>query len=190
MAEEIEGQEPHTTPEADPTAQEGGDGTPKAGDELTPEQVADLKKRASASSQNFERLKKAEEELKKLKEEKKQTPPVSQDKRLSDEDIIYISKVDIHQDDLSDVREYAEKYGKTIKEAHGFLTPILEKRAEERRSAEASNTARSPRGTATPKGSDLLAQAAKGQLPSEDDDAGIRALVEAEEDDRREKAGK
>jgi len=130
----------------------------------------------------YARLKKEE----KPKEEPKETPPASE-KRLSDEDLLYLSRADIHDDDLPDVREYAEKMGKSIKEAHKFLTPVLERKAEERKAAEATNTNRSPRGSNKPKGADLLSQAHRGQLPSEDDDASINALVEAEAAVKKEK---
>lgn len=71
--ENKDGQEVHETP-----AEEEAEETPTNPDEvvvsdeeedkpLTPEEIADLKKRADVSSQNFERAKKAEEELKKYK---------------------------------------------------------------------------------------------------------------------------
>lgn len=182
MENELEGQETHNTPEGDPKPQEGGEETPTTtGDELTPEQIADLKKRADVSSQNFERAKKAEEELKKLKSKKiEKSSDSSLPQRLSDEDLIYFATEKLHPEDLTKVRTHMEKYGVGAKDAHDFLKPILEKDSEIRKSAAASNTDRSPRGDNRPKGADLLAHAVRGQLPDENDEASIKALVEAE----------
>jgi len=137
--------------------------------------VEELRKKAELAENYKTRAEKAEKKLK----EKKETAPQEQN-RLSDEDLLYIAKTDIHSDDLSSVREYAEKMGKTVKEAHEFLKPVFEKREAERKSAEVTNTDRQPRGDNKIKPAEVLAKASKGQLPSEDDDAGIQALVQAE----------
>ena len=60
--EEKDEQEVQETPEAEPEKEP----------QLTKEEIADLRKRADASSQNYERLKKEEEKRKQLEKEKKE----------------------------------------------------------------------------------------------------------------------
>tara|TARA_Y100000310_G_C20487062_1_gene717381 strand:+ start:299 stop:856 length:558 start_codon:yes stop_codon:yes gene_type:complete len=112
----------------------------------------------------------------KLGIEPKETLQESQD--LSSKDVIYLAKADIHEEDMDEVLNYAQKNETGVKEAHAYLQPILDKRGEERTTANATTT-RSPRGTSKPDGSKLLADANRGKLPAEDDLEGIDALTSA-----------
>ena len=177
MDNPTEGQEPQKTPEGDPKPEEGEE------KELTEEQLADLKKKASESSQNFERAKKAEDELKTLKKApkpKEEAPKVETPKGgLSDEDLIYVAKSDIHDEDLSEVREYAEKHEVSIREAHKYLKPVLDVKTQERKTAEATQTKGGKRGASNISGEAMLKEASQDNMVPEDD-KGIEALVAAE----------
>ena len=141
--------------------------------ELSAEEIEDLKKRAEASSQNFERLKKAEEELKKLKAAK----PKKEQEGLSNKDVLYLAKADIHEDDVDDVLDWAKFKGVTVKEAHEQLKDTLTVRDEQRKTAETTQVRGGQRGASAMKGEDILKRAEKGELPESDED--IRKLAEA-----------
>ena len=85
MENELEGQEPQKTPEGEPKPIEGG--TPQA---LT-EELAELKKKAEVSSQNFERAKKAEDKVKALEAELARLKSDIPAKSLNVDDYIDIS---------------------------------------------------------------------------------------------------
>lgn len=86
---------------------------------------------------------------------------------LASEDIIYLSKADIHEDDMKEVVNYAKKMGVGVKEAHAFFKPILKERAEQRKTAEVTNTGSSRRSVTKPSDADLLKKAQEGDLPED-----------------------
>ena len=142
---------------------------------LTPEQIADLKKKADASSKNYERLKKMEAELKETRD--KLNSSSKTDAQLSSKDLLYLAKADIAPDDVDEVLTYANKMGVSIADAHKFYKPILAERAEERRTANATQT-RGNRGSAKVSGEDLLRKAENtGEVPETAD--GMKAIIEA-----------
>ena len=160
-------QDVHETPEGDPTPQDGGEETPtNEGDELTPEQREELEKKAKASSQNYERAKKAEEELKKLKESKDEEKPTSSDD-LTNKDVIFLAKADIHEDDVDEVLEWAKFKKVSVSEAYKQMKTTLDVRAEERKTANATNTQQRTRGTSKTDGEDILQKAeSTGEVPT------------------------
>ena len=89
---------------------------------------------------------------------------------LSDTDILYLGKTDIHSDDLQEVLEYAKNNKVSVKQAHEYLKPILDVRIEQRRTAETTNTGGSPHGTGRVSDETLLSNASKGILPESDED--------------------
>ena len=92
----------------------------------------------------------------------------SQD-NLSNKDIIYLAKADIHADDLDEVVELARLKKWDVSKAHDYLKPVLETRAEERKSANATQV-RSPRGTSKTSGNELLERARRGaEIPDTDE---------------------
>ncbi len=101
--------------------------------------------------------------------EKKQNAP-EPIKDISPTDVLYLSKAsDIEPEDVSELVEYAKLKGIGLKEAHAFYKPILKERAEERRTAQATQT-RSPRGTSKVDGETLLRKAEQSnQLPESDE---------------------
>jgi hypothetical protein len=97
---------------------------------------------------------------------------------LSNKDVLFLAKADIHEDDLDDVIDYARLKKIPVAEAHKFMKPILAERAEERRTAAATRTGSGARGASKATGDDLLRKADQsGEVPESDD--GIKALVEA-----------
>lgn len=160
------------TPEGEPEPEAGEEGA-----ELTPEQIADLKTKADASSQNFERAKKAEARLKEFeKPEVKVDAP--KEEGLSSKDVIFLAKADIHEDDMDEVLDWARFKGVSVSEAHKQLKPSLDIKTEERNSALATETGKGARGGSKVDGASLLEKAeSTGEVP--DDDAGMTKLAEA-----------
>lgn len=157
--------EVHETPNTEETEQN---------DQLSPEQIAELKDRAEVSSQNFERAKKFEKELKELRE--KTTTKQATD--ISNADILFLAKADIHEDDMDEVLDFAKVKKLSVKEAHEYLKPILAVREEERKTAIASNTRTSSRGTSKVTAEQVLEIAeSTRQFPESDDD--MAKLAEA-----------
>lgn len=149
--------------------------------DLTPEQIADLTRKAEVSSQNFERAKKAEAELKEAREKLKGAgaqAPASQD-ALSNKDVIYLAKADVHEDDIDEVLQWAAFKKISVSEAHKQLKTTLEVKAEQRRTAEVANISNVRRGPTKLSDESLLDNAKAGKLP--DADAEIERLIRAKQ---------
>lgn len=90
---------------------------------------------------------------------------------LSSTDILAIAKADIHEEDIDRVMKFAKMEGISVKDALGNddMQAILERRAEARKVAAATNTGKS-RNAATSEQSDdiLLANARNGKMPDAD----------------------
>jgi hypothetical protein len=159
-----DGSEVHETPEkAEETAQET---------QLSPEEIADLKKKAEASSQNFERLKKTEAELKELKAKLQDSSSHKED-ALSPKDFLALNEAKVTSEDFDEVIRVSKILGKPISEAlkDQTLKTILETRADERRTAAATQVRGGARGAAKVTGEDFLQKAEeKLQLPDSDED--------------------
>lgn len=162
--------------ELEPHKNQEGESEPEVDKEYTPEEIAELKKKAEASSQNFERAKKAEAELKKLKGEG--APEVTKVEGLSQKDLIAIAKSDIHEDDIDEVLEHAKFKKIPVSEAlrSPYIKSYLGQRSEERATAEATQT-KSPRGSSKFSGESLIEKARQGKLPESDED--IARLADA-----------
>lgn len=120
------------------------------------------------------RAEKAEKELKILEAEKEKKEP-EKTSELSTKDILYFAKADIHEDDLSDILEWAKFKKISVNEAHKALKGTLDVRNEERRTAEAANTSSSGHGTQIT-GKSLIEKARQGQLSEKEED--IDKIVE------------
>lgn len=142
---------------------------------LTPEEIADLKKKAGVSSQNFERAKKAEADL---KEARKQLEGTVQSKdTLSTMDVLALAKAGIEDDDMDLVTKFAKLQEMTVKDAlkDTTLKAILDTKAEERRTAATAHTKGGARGTSKVTGEDLLRKAeTTGEVPTSTE--GMQAL--------------
>lgn len=101
-----------------------------------------------------------------------------QNESLSNTDIIYLAKADIHDEDMNELLDWAKFKKITVKEAHKQLKGTLDVRAEQRRTAEATQTGRTQRGTTKVLGEDLLIKAeTTGEVPETEE--GMRALFMA-----------
>lgn len=182
MTTEVEVSEPQTNPEVEPTTQDGGDTTPEHEEaaDLTPEEIAELKKKAEVSSQNFERAKKAEDELRKLrdriKSEKKDE--VSETLNLSTRDTIALVEAKVSSEDYDEVVRVAKILNKTVADAlkDKTMLSILRDRVEERQTAQATQT-KSARGSSRVSADALVTKARQGAIPTTDDE--IARLAEA-----------
>jgi hypothetical protein len=171
MEEEQDVQEVQETPEEEAVAEA------EEAEEVVEEEVdiEDLKKRADASSQNFERAKKAEAELKAARAAQQEIPKGDD---LTTADILYLAKADIHEDDMDELRDWAKFKNIGIKEAHNQLKPTFAVKNEQRKTASATNTGRGVRATTKNTGEDLLRRAEeKGEVPETEE--GMRKLAEA-----------
>lgn len=152
--------------------EEGADTSKTDGDE----DLEVLKKRAQLADDYKIRAEKAEKALKQVA--KPEGRPAPEAGSLSTKDVLYLAKADIHEDDLEEVTKQAKLQGITVSEAHKFLKPILDSRAEERKTALATQTGRTQRGITKTTGEDLLSKAeATGEMP--DDDEGMAKLAQA-----------
>ncbi len=143
--------------------------------EVTAEEIAQLKAKAAKADelegknkQLFERLKKAEVKA-----------PLQEVKSdgLSTKDVIFLAKADIHEDDVSEVLDWAKFKGVTVSEAHKQLKGVLADRSEQRKTAETTNISNARRSTVKVTDETILEKASKGDLP--DSDEGIERLVKA-----------
>lgn len=114
-----------------------------------------------------------EEEVVKPKVEKKVDTS-----ELTTKDVLYLSKADIHEEDLDEVTNYAAKNGVTVKEAHKYLKPILEVKVEQRKTAEATEVKGGGRGASQTSGDSILEKAeSTGEVPTTE--AGMKKMVES-----------
>jgi len=146
--------------------------------EITRQEVEELRKRASQSSQNYERAKKLEKELEQLK---KNPPTETQsvgEGNLSPKDYLALTEHKVPAKDYDEVVRVAKIVGKPIAEAleDSVVQTILRTRAEERKTASATNTGGGSR-VASVKPETLIRKASSGELPESDDE--ISRLAEA-----------
>lgn len=110
-----------------------------------------------------------------LKEDKKPDTPVPTSDGLSNRDLLFLAKADIHEDDLDDVLEWARFKKVPVAKAYEMLKPTLSVRSEERRTALATQTKGGQRGAAKLDPESILARAEKtGEVPESDE--GMQAL--------------
>ena len=135
----------------------------------------DVEALKETNKQLYERAKKAETALKEVKAQK----PVEKAEvksELSNKDFLYLAKADVHEDDVDIVLEWAKFKGVDVKQAHKDMKPILDTKAEERKSAQATQT-KGSRGASKPTHDEVLSQASQGNLPEKDAD--IESLAAA-----------
>lgn len=111
------------------------------------------------------------------KAEKRDKPEVSKvapkkQSDLSAVDIIAISKANIEAEDVEDVLDYAKYKGISIAEAlkSSVVKATLSQKEELRKTAQATSTGTSRRGTASITDAQLIANAEKGIMPESDAD--------------------
>lgn len=111
-----------------------------------------------------------EDKNKKLYARVKKEPKVEEKKieteGLTQKDLLFLAKSDIHEDNLDEVLEWAKFKKVSVADAYKQLKPKLDIEAEQRKTAEATNTKGGARGGAKVSGEEILAQADKtGTIP-------------------------
>ncbi len=97
--------------------------------------------------------------------------------RLSDDDIIFLAAKQLDGEDRAEVLKVAKAMNMTAEAAHNYLKPVLEVKAEERRSAAATQGPKTAAAGDSSSSLDALQEKArKGNLSETD----IAKLVEAE----------
>ena len=135
----------------------------------------------------FARAKEAEAKLKEKakvlpKEAPKEEPKEDKERKLSDSDIITLAKANIHDDDLPEVLDYARFKNMTV--AQALKSPVIQStlstRAEERKTAEATQTRVTKKGAKTDNTADLTRKVLeKGEFPENLSDDDMEKLAEA-----------
>lgn len=150
-------------------------------EEETTEEEVDWKSEAQKAKELADNYKKrAEKAEKKAKEAPSKKEPITGE--LSQNDLIFLAKSDIHEDDISDVTEWAKFKGISVKDAYAQMKPTLAIRQEERTTAQVTST-KSGRGKKPVTGDDLLEKAnTTGEIPT--DDQGMRELILAKQKSR------
>ena len=153
----------------------------EAGEEEAEESIDELKARLQkaeelANNQKI-RAEKAERLAKGVKAPEAEPKPAPTAGGLSQKDVIYVAKADIHEDDVDEVLRHATVNKVSVKEAHEYLKPILAIREEQRKVASAANVGGSRRGSGKVSDDILLSKAEKGEIP--DNDADLERLLRA-----------
>ena len=153
-------------------------------EEVIEEEVAEVEEEeANDGNEELEALKKENKTLKiqkaKLKE-KSEAPANQENKELSQSDLIALIKGDVAEEDIQEVRDYAELKGISVVDAlkSNVVRTLMKENTELRNTANATNTGTTKRSAKEVTNADLLANAKKGQLP--ESDADIRRLTEAQ----------
>lgn len=149
--------------------------TPKT---LSEEEIAELQKKAELADNYKIRAEKAEAKVKKIPKVEK--VEVSED-NLSTKDVLALTSSNISADDYDEVIRVSKILGKDVNEAlqDPTLKTILATRAEERTTADATNTTTQARGSNKTDGEALLKKAESGgEMPQ--DEEGFKKLAEAQ----------
>lgn len=147
--------------------------------EVLKQEVASLQEKADKDAElakNYKiRAEKAEAEAKKPKED--DTSKKSDKSEYTLQDIRALS--DVHDDDVQEVVDFAKFKGISITEAKKNTTvqTLLKIKAEERTTAQATNTAVSRKGASKVSGEDLLNKFKQGDIPEKDED--LAKVIEA-----------
>jgi hypothetical protein len=140
-------------------------------------QQADAKAKAEELANNYKiRAEKAEAEAKKVGDKKE--PTNSND--LSSKDLYALMSEKVPQEDVDEVVRAAKALNLSVPEAlkSNIIKSILSEKAEERTTANATQTRGGARGTSKVSGEDMLSTAEKtGEVPETDE--GMRALFNA-----------
>lgn len=184
--EEIEGEEEDEEDEGDEEDDEDDD------ENLSEEELrAKLKKQKQIAKNQKIRAEKAESKLKKNAPPSSKKSSTKKQAELSTADVFTLVKAGVHEDDTEEIRDYASLKKMTIKEAlkTSFIKTLLAEKEEERKTAEAAHTGSSRRSTGRKSSSQILTDAAEGNLP--DDPAALaQARIDKKRADRQRQTGR
>lgn len=157
---------------------EAGTDTNTEAQELTPEQIAELREKAAKADdlekknrQLFERAKKAEAH---------KPEPVSE-QQLTVKDTLALVNAKIDPDDFDEVVSYAQYRKMPVADAlkDATLRVILRERGQERQTAASTHTRGGTRGATKVTPDTVLQRASKGELPDDSDTDAMSMLVAA-----------
>lgn len=136
-------------------------------DKATAREMESRKKLYDAIGQKIKHRKEAEELRKKFPTAVQQPEKLEDKKDLSTKDIIAITNAKLYEDDIDDVVEYAKFKNITVAEAlkSQVVKATLAEKAEIRKTAEATSTTVTRKGTTQISGRDILNKANKGEFP-------------------------
>lgn len=136
-------------------------------DKLVAKQMESKKMLSKTIAQKIKHRNEADELRKKLTT----TPtPKSEEKgNLSSKDIIAINRANIHEDDLDEIVDYAKYKKISIAEAlkSSVITTLLNDKAEQRKTAEATNTRPASRSSTKVSDEDIVLKSEKGEIPED-----------------------
>lgn len=156
MEDEILEEQESSTETPEEETQENSSEDENSEEEPTAEQIAEWKQKAEQSSKNFERAKKAEAEVKKLKGSSKSEK--KDDQALSSTDLFALINNNIkNEDDVDWLTKQAKVYDKSIPELlkSDEIKQMLQFRGEQRKTADATNTGSSRPTTKKMSGEDI-----------------------------------
>lgn len=147
-------------------------------EELLDQELSTIREKATKAEKAEELATNYKKRAEKAEGELKGLPKDSQD-GLSNKDVLYLAKADIHEDDLDEVLEYARFKKVPVNDAHKQYKAVLDIRAEERKTAAATAAGKGgARGASKVTGEDLLRKAEQtGEVPTDPDK--MRELAEA-----------
>jgi len=169
------------TPEQTSEEEEGTPETPSQ------EEIDELRKKAELAENYKIRAEKAE---KKIKEKPKEEEKKPETETMSQKDFLALNEHKVTSDDIDEVNRVAKALDQPVHEAlkDPVLQGILSTRAEQRKTAETTQTKTNQRVAQKTNPETVLSKASQGHLPNEDDDAGIEALAEARMEEKRQRA--
>ena len=147
------------------------------------ETVEELKARLSIQEEEANKAKELADNYKtraeKAEGKLKIAPKANQADQLSPRDLIALTKANIHEDDITEVQEYAKFKNISLADAinSSVVKTLLSEKNEQRRVASATNVNASKRSSSKVSEDVLLDKASKGEMPESDDD--IDRLIEA-----------
>lgn len=140
----------------------------------TPDEVDvdELRKKAELANNYKIRAEKAEAEAKKLKQTQTQPKPEPKLGDLSQTDMLAVLRAGVPDEDLEEVQDYARLKRITVSEAlkAPLIKASLAEKEEQRKTAQATNTGASKRGTSKASDEALMSRAEKGDMPESEDD--------------------
>lgn len=128
-------------------------------------------KKSEELANNYKiRAEKAESEAKAKKEVEEKPTPISD--TLTQSDLLSIVRANIAEEDIDEVRDYANLKHISVAEAlkSSVVKTILSEKDEERKTASATSTGNARKGSVSQTSSQLLENASKGILPDSDEE--------------------
>lgn len=146
--------------------------------QLKAERDARLKAEEVAKNQRI----RAEKAEKLAKSSTKEEVKAEAAQGMTTRDVIALTKANIHEDDISEVEEYAKFKNISVADAlkSSVVKTLIKEKEEMRKTANVANTSNARRSQVRPTGQDLIAKAVKGETVDD-----IEALAQARMEARK-----